>query len=253
MLDINYIRKNAERVKEFSEQKGYKVDVDSTLKTDAERREILGELETLQAERNKLAEETKRTKGRPSEANIARGKELKVRIGELEDELKNIEQRLSSLLKAIPNVPWSDVPVGSSEDENTVAEIVGEATKTGKNHYEIGTEKGWIDKERAAKVAGARFAYLKGDLVKLEMTIIQFVIDTLTSESKMTEIIASAGLTGKVNERPFVPVLPPLMIKTDMYDAMDRLEPREDRYSGRAMAAGFSRTRLRVHVRWRNP
>ncbi len=230
MLDINYIRKNAERVKEFSEQKGYKVDVDSTLKTDTERREILGELETLQAERNKLAEDTKRANGKPSEANIARGKELKVRIGELEDELKNVEQRFSNLLKAIPNAPWSDVPVGASEDENMVAEILGEATKTGKNHYEIGAEKGWIDKERAAKVTGARFAYLKGDLVKLEMAIIQFVIDALTTESKMREIIEKAGLTGSVNERPFVPVLPPLMIKTDIYDAMDRLEPREDRY-----------------------
>ncbi len=87
---------------------------------------------------------------------------------------------------------------------------------------------GWIDKERAANVAGSRFAYLMGDLVMLQFALIQFVMNTLTSEETLKKIIADLGL--KVSSKPFTPVLPPYMIRTSLFDAMDRLEPREDRY-----------------------
>jgi seryl-tRNA synthetase len=86
-----------------------------------------------------------------------------------------------------------------------------------------------IDKERAAKVSGSRFAYIKGDLVRLQLAIVQFVIDSLTDEETLKKITQDAGLQD-VSAKPFVPVLPPLMIRTDVFDAMDRLEPRDDRY-----------------------
>jgi seryl-tRNA synthetase len=77
-------------------------------------------------------------------------------------------------------------------------------------------------------VAGSRFVYLKGDLVKLQFALIQWVMDTLGDSTVLSNIIAEHEL--KVSNKPFTPVLPPYMIKTAPYDAMDRLEPSEDRY-----------------------
>ncbi len=97
-----------------------------------------------------------------------------------------------------------------------------------RNHAEIAAVRGWIDKERAANVAGSRFAYLMGDIVRLQFALIQWVMDTVGDSSVLDKIITEHGL--KVSNKPFMPVLPPYMIKTAPYDAMDRLEPREDRY-----------------------
>ena len=123
------------------------------------------------------------------------------------------------------------MPIGLTEDENVLDYQVGEPTKFDfepKNHYEIAKIRDWIDKERAAQVAGARFAYLKGDLVKLQFAIINFVMDILSDEAVIAQIVRDNNLN--ISTKPFMPILPPYMIKTAPYDAMDRLEPREDRY-----------------------
>jgi seryl-tRNA synthetase len=125
----------------------------------------------------------------------------------------------------------ADVPVGATEDENMVVKTVGEPTKfdfTPKNHAGIAEVRGWLDKERAAKVTGSRFAYVKGDMARLHLAIVNYVFDIMSDESKLKEIADGAGL--KVSTKPFIPVLPPLMINTESYDAMDRLEPRDERY-----------------------
>ena len=231
MLDINYIRSNPDRVKEFSKQKGYQVDVDNVLRLDERRRSLGRAIDKLREERNSVASSMKQS-AKPSPEVIANGKRIKEELSTLEEELRHIDQDYIFLLKQIPNAPTADVPIGTTEDENVVAELIGEPTEfdfAPKNHWEIGQTRGWIDKERAAKVAGSRFAYIMGDLVKLQMAIVQFTIDTLSDESKIREIITSAGLEG-VSTKPFTPVLPPFMIRTDLYDAMDRLEPRDDRY-----------------------
>jgi len=128
-------------------------------------------------------------------------------------------------------MPADDVPVGASEDENVVAKKVGEPRVFDfepKNHAELADAKGWLDKERAAKVAGSRFAYLKGDMVKLQFAIIQMIMDKLSDQTFIDEVIAENNLN--VSNKPFMPVLPPFMLRTELYDAMDRLEPRDDRY-----------------------
>jgi seryl-tRNA synthetase len=128
-------------------------------------------------------------------------------------------------------MPTDDVPVGATEDENVVVKEVGTIPSFDfepKSHWQIGEARGWIDKERAAKVSGARFAYLMGDLVKLDWALLRYAMDVLTDENILKQIIKDAGLA--VSSKAFTPVLPPLMIKTAPYDAMDRLEPREDRY-----------------------
>ncbi len=94
-------------------------------------------------------------------------------------------------------MPLPDVPIGASEDENVVSKTVGEPTKFDfepKNHAQIAEAKGWLDKERAAKVTGSRFAYLKGDLVQLQFAIIQFVIAKLTDRVFLDEVIAENNL-----------------------------------------------------------
>ena len=169
--------------------------------------------------------------GRPSDELIIESRQIKDDLASIESDLKQTDEEYLKLLKAVPNMAANDVPVGPTEDENVIAKTVGTPTAfdfAPKTHAEIAIDRGWLDKERAAKVTGSRFAYLKGDLVKLQFAIIQFVINTLTDEDMISKIAADAGIV--TSSKPFVPVLPPLMIRTGMYDAMDRLEPRDDRY-----------------------
>jgi len=238
MLDIRFIRENAEKVQEAAKNKGYDVSIAELLKLDEERRSLQQQVDMLRERRNANAAKMKATPtvqggqgGRPEQSLIDEGKQIKIELSERESYLTNADAQFTELLKKVPNMPWSDVPVGASEDENVEVKVVGEKPQfdfTPKNHYEIAEAKGWLDKERAAKVAGARFAYVLGDLVKLQLAIEQFVIDTLTDEAILKKIADEAGLA--VSPRPFTPVLPPLMIRTESYDQMDRLEPRDDRY-----------------------
>ena len=230
MLDINYIRANRQKVEDAIHNKAYEIDLDEILKLDDERKSLSQKIDTLRQERNQISAQMKN--GKPDKALIERGKELKKELSDLESKLSEIEPEYLAKLKLVPNVPEDDVPVGLSEDDNEVAEVIGEPTKFDfepKNHYEIGQARGWIDKERAAKVTGARFAYIKGDMVKLQMAIVNFVMNSLSDESVIKEVIEKNHLDG-LSTKPFTLVLPPLMLRTEMYDAMDRLEPREDRY-----------------------
>ncbi len=230
MLDINYIRANRQKVEDAIRNKAYEIDLDEILKLDDARKDLSREIDALRQERNQISAQMKG--GKPDPKLIEQGKELKAKLAEKEPKLAEIEADFIAKLKQVPNVYEDDVPIGLSEDDNQVAEVCGEIPeiKDPKNHYEIGQARGWIDKERASKVAGARFAYIKGDMVKLQMAIVNFVMNSLSSETVIKEIVEKAGLKGKVSEKPFTIVLPPLMLRTEMYDAMDRLEPREDRY-----------------------
>lgn len=229
MLDIRFIRENSEAVQINARNKGYDVDIASLLQLDSSRRELQTQIDDLRAKRNDIVSQTKG--GRPTDELIAAGKAIKDQLTEIELKFKDVDVDFMTLLKKVPNMALPSVPVGATEDENVVTKTVGEPTKFDfkpRNHADIAAERGWIDKERAAKVTGSRFAYIEGDLVKLQMAIVQYVMDMLSDESKIAEIAAGAGLT--VSTNPLKPILPPLMIKTEMYDAMDRLEPRDDRY-----------------------
>ncbi|MDZ7785602.1 MAG: serine--tRNA ligase [Candidatus Saccharibacteria bacterium] len=229
MIDVQFIRENPDLVQEKSAQKGYPVDVKQLLGFDEKRRDLIQEVEEVRRQRNELAENTKGQK--PSDEQIAAGKTLKEKSADLEHKLASIDKEYHELLKQVPNMPLDDVPVGESEEQNQVVKTWGDKPEFDfqpKSHWELGEQRGWIDKERAAKVAGSRFAYLAGDLVLLEFAIIQFVLSQLTDKEVLEKIIADNELA--VQPTPFTPILPPYLINTDMYDAMDRLEPRDDRY-----------------------
>ena len=226
MLDIQFIRDNAKLVAEKSRQKGFDVDIGKLLELDEKRRRLIGEVEELRAKRNELSGSKK-----PSLEQITKGRELKEKIAKTEDELGKTEQEFNVLLKKVPNMPTDDVPVGSTEQDNKVIKTVGEKPKFSfepKNHAELGEALGFIDKERAAKVAGSRFAYIKGDLVKLQFALIQFGLDVLTNEDTLKQIIKDNKL--KVSSKPFIPVLPPAVAQTAAYEATGRLNKEEQTY-----------------------
>jgi seryl-tRNA synthetase len=233
MLDIQFIRDNPELVAEKSKQKGYNVDITQLLGFDSERRELLQQVEDLRRQRNEFSSPSPSPSAdsKPSEEQIAKGRKLRDQLGDLEHKLASIEQEYAILLKTVPNMPTDDVPVGASEDENVVVKEWGE--KPGfdfepKNHAEIAETKGWLDKERAAKVAASRFVYLKGDLVLLEFALWQFALSQLTDEKTLKKISADSGLS--VSAKPFVPVLPPAVAKKDVFEATGRLNKEEQTY-----------------------
>ena len=229
MLDIQFIRDNPDLVTEKSAQKGYQTDVRQLLEIDGQRKTRIIQIDELRRRRNEQAGQLKAQ--RPSDEQVAAGRLIKEDLSRLEADLKLIDQQFDTLIKAIPNMPLDDVPVGASEDENVVARQVGVKRVfdfEARTHWELAEAKDLIDKERATKIAGSRFAYIKGGLVELQFAIIQFVMRTLADETVLQKLIDENGL--HIPAKAFVPVLPPAMIKTPVYDAMDRLEPRDDRY-----------------------
>jgi len=229
MLDIQFIRDNAELVAEKSKQKGYKVDVRELLELDTERRTRLTQIEELRKRRNDLAATSKGQ--RPSDEQLEAGRQLKEELTARENDLKTIDEQYQTLLKAVPNMPLDDVPVGASEDENVVTKKVGEPMQfdfAPKNHWEILEPADMLDKERASKVSGSRFAYLKGDLVRLQLAIMQYVMQTLGDEKIIQKLIEENGL--HVSSKPFTPILPPAMLRTEPYKASARLNAEEVTY-----------------------
>lgn len=229
MLDIQFVRDNAELVKEKSAQKGYPVDVDKLLDLDVTRRARMTQADELRSRRNSQAAGANGQK--PSEEQLAAGRQLKEELAAIEADLTIIEEQYTELLKAIPNMPTDDVPVGATEAENVVAKQVGEKPHFDfepKQHYEIAEPKGLIDKERAAKISGSRFAYLKGDIVRLQFAIIQWVMQTLGDQTVIQKLIDENNL--QLSAKPFNPVLPPAMLRTEPYVASARLNAEEVTY-----------------------
>jgi seryl-tRNA synthetase len=229
MLDIQFIRENPELVAEKAAQKGYPVNVTELLDADQKRRELTTQLETLRAKRNENAALMKG--GKPTPELIENGKQIKAQLAELEAGYEAVNRTYEELLHAVPNMPLEGVPVGSTEEENVVARTVGEPTTFDfepKQHFELAEPKDLIDKERAAKIAGSRFAYLKGDLVRLQFAIVQFVMQTLGDEQVIGQLIQENDL--KLSPKPFTPILPPAMLRTEPYVASARLNAEEVTY-----------------------
>ena len=230
MIDIQFVRENSELVKQKSKQKGYDVDIDELLKLDTERKNLQAKVEDIRARRNEHTDAIKK-QGKPTAEQIEKGSKIKAELTKAEQDFSNVHDNWLSILKTIPNMSLEVVPIGASEDENVVIREVGEKKEFGfkpKPHWELADQKDWIDKERAAKVAGSRFAYLKGDLVRLQFAIIQFVMKTLSDETLIKQLIDENNLN--LSSKPFNPVLPPAMLRTEPYEASARLNASEVTY-----------------------
>jgi len=179
MLDIQFIRENPELVAEKAKQKGYNVNISELLEVDAKRRSRLTQLELLKADRNALTAEMKGKK--PSEEQVAVGKQLKEDIAAREVGLKEVEGDYTAQLFAVPNITFDDVPIGGEEDSVEI-KVVGDKPTGAKDHLDYAVERDWVDFERGAKVAGAKFYFLKGDLALLENAITQYALQFVLSK-----------------------------------------------------------------------
>ncbi|HSX36594.1 MAG TPA: serine--tRNA ligase, partial [Patescibacteria group bacterium] len=199
------------------------------LTLDTHRRARLIQIEELRRRRNELAGQARGNK--PTDEQVTEGKRLKDEVAKLEDDLRTIESKFDEIIRQVPNVPTDDVPVGASEAENQVVKTWGEPPQFDfkpKSDAELGEATGLIDKERATKVAGPRFAYLTGGLVELEFALIQFTLHALSDEKLLEKLIIENDLN--LVAKPFVPVLPPAMANTATYEATGRLNGEEQTY-----------------------
>lgn len=171
MLDVKFIRENLELVEKSTKEKGYKTDIKEVLKLDDERKAILAEVEKLRARRNEIAGQMKG--GKPAAELIAEGKKVKEGLSEIEERLAKVEGELTAKLKAVPNVIFEDVPLGGEECSVEVKKW-GKNHETGVDHLDYATSRDWVDFERGAKVAGAKFYYLKDGLALLENALLQY-------------------------------------------------------------------------------
>ena len=171
MLETRFIRENLELVEKSAREKGYKIDVKEILELDDKRKTMLTEIEALRARRNEIASRMKG--GKPSAELIAEGRAIKEELAEREVELDKIEKMCYNKVKGIPNVIFDDVPLGGEECSVEIKKW-GENHATGVDHLDYAVSRDWVDFERGAKVAGAKFYYLKGELALLENALLQY-------------------------------------------------------------------------------
>ncbi|MEK7123610.1 MAG: serine--tRNA ligase, partial [Patescibacteria group bacterium] len=212
-MDLKFLRENIELVKKGLAKKHAVVDVDEILELDKKHRELLRKTEALRAEQNKAGEQIAKLKGTEKETELAKMKEVKGNLKTLEAELAELEPRIEKLVRQIPNPPQDDVPEGKDERDNVVVREWGkkpEFSFTPKSYIELGEKLDLIDTERAAKVSGSRFGYLKNEAALLEWALVRLAFD----------------ITGKEN---FVPIIPPVMIKSESMDAMGYIDTERDK------------------------
>lgn len=195
MLDIRFVRENKDLVRASAEKKGYKVDLDKLLSVDDERRKLIAEIENVRAERNQVAERMKG--GQPDQALVEQGKKLKESLGQLEGQLSPVSDEFDKLMRDIPNVVPDDTPEGG-EDNNRQEKTWGDtAQRQVKDHLTWAEERGLLDFERGAKVAGAKFYFTKGSLVELEFAVLQLGLK-LAKEQGFTPMLVPHMVSGRI-------------------------------------------------------
>src|SRR3990167_9003398 len=194
MLDINFIRKNPKIVSEKAKQKGYPVDLNKLLKVDEERRKLIEEVDKLRSQR-KLAADARHEK---------KGNGIKSALKSKENKLEKLQEVYFKLIRSVPNIPKDDVSIGKDESQNEIVKTFGKKPDFGfkpKDHLELGLAEDLIDVERAAKVSGSRFSYLKNEAVLLEFALIKYALDVLSAEG-------------------FIPIIPPVIVNKNVIEGL---------------------------------
>ena len=177
MIDIKHLRNNIDEVENSLARRGYKLDIDRFINLDADRKSLQVEVETLQSDRKNLSNDFGKLKSLGEDTS-----DLKKKIDSINVSLKIKNESLNAILESIhtillniPNIPHESTPSGENESENVVIRSVGKITSTNKiDHIDITTK---IDTDLAAKLAGTRFAVLKGSMAKLQRALISFMLD----------------------------------------------------------------------------
>ncbi|MBI2707792.1 MAG: serine--tRNA ligase [Proteobacteria bacterium] len=193
MLDIKWIRENPDAFNTALKNRGLDEKASSLIALDEERRTAIQSVQEMQTRRNLLAKkigEIKRTGG-DAEALMEEAGLLRDKLPQEEEALKALEEKLTNTLALLPNVPASDVPLGITENDNVEVRKWGEKPAfsfTPKQHFDIGESLGLMNFEEGAKMSGARFVVLKGDLARLERALSAFMLDVHTREYGYVEV-----------------------------------------------------------------
>ncbi|MBI2451298.1 MAG: serine--tRNA ligase [Parcubacteria group bacterium] len=200
MLDIKFIRENPEKVKEGVAKKRANIDIDELLKLDKEHRDLIFKIDSLRAEQNRLSQKAPNEEERKHLLNI------KKEIESLGQDLKIEEEKLNNFLRQIPNLPLFETPEGGPDDFVVLREV-GEkpAIEKPKDYIEIAQNLDLIDTERATKVSGSRFGYIKNEAALLEIALIQFIFEAVRQEN-------------------FIPIIPPVLINKKSMQGMGYLD-----------------------------
>ncbi len=208
MIDLSLLRENPQAIQLAALHKGVTIDVDHILEIDQKYRELTISVQTLREERNRLARLAALPEEKERKKAIEEGKKLKILLEQKEHALSAVKDELQRMLLSIPNPAKPDVKVGKDDSENEVIRKFKEPKKLSFNprdHVELGEILDIIDIERAAKVSGARFAYLKNDGVLLELALVKYAFDFLIKEG-------------------FTPVIPPVLIKKEVMRGLGYME-----------------------------
>ena len=192
MLDLDFIRQNPDRVKKAIRDKNEKADIDSILKMDVTRRQLIQQIDQLRHERKQASEKIARLKKEKKDASdlIQSTKTVGGQIKELEKKLKELNSRFQEQLSWVPNVPAEDVPVGN-EKANVEVRQWGQPAKFDfkpLTHWDLGRQLDILDLERATKISGTGFMMLKGAGAQLERALINFMLEIHTGKHGYREI-----------------------------------------------------------------
>jgi seryl-tRNA synthetase len=187
MLDLKFIRSNADIVRKAVDNKGEKVDIDRILELDKKRRDIIGEVEKLKSDRNTATAEIARMKKSGGDASglIAEMKSLGDKITAFDQELRDVETEINDRLLWVPNIPHESVPVGKTDADNVEIKKWGELKEFDfpvRPHWEIGEMLDGLDLTHGAAVSGSGFYFLRGQVALLERALINFMLDLHTRD-----------------------------------------------------------------------
>jgi len=208
MIDMKILREQSAMIRDSAKAKGVELDVDHILQLDKQVRTLRKDIEQIAAEKNSTGKQIAVAEPDQRQRFIEEMRIIDRRSDELKAKIVPLEEELIGILRTIPNPASPDVTVSPNEDDNEVIRVVGEIPKfsfTPKDHLELGESLNIIDTERAAKVSGARFTYLKGDAVRLQFALIQYAFEI-------------AG------EHGFLPMIVPQIVNSDSMQSMGYLE-----------------------------
>ncbi|MDD5342672.1 MAG: serine--tRNA ligase [Patescibacteria group bacterium] len=233
MLDIKYIRENPDKVAAALKKRGRDVDLSEVIKLDRDLRKLVTDVDKMRADMNRLAHAIRDAQGSERLNKIGEATSLKDSLKACEKALELVRGKFQARMYKLPNIPFDDVPVGFNEAGNKILRKISQKTKFSfkpKDCLAISNALDIIDTERAAKVSGTRFGYLKGQLVKIQFNLISYVFKRLTDEKWLAGVIKKAKLD--VPAKAFIPMVPPVMIRGEVFKAMGKLDPgqEEERY-----------------------
>jgi len=217
MLDIAEIRANREQVRVNLQKRGDPQVVmlfEEVITNDELWRRLKAKVDEARARRNKVSQEINQKKkaGKDAKALIGEAGELARMLGESEEELERLKGKIHDALLRIPNIMHESVPVGKDDSENVVVKTYGKKPAFSfdpKSHVDLLEKNDWVDTERAAKISGSRWYFLKGDLVLLEMALSRYALDFLAKKG-------------------FVPIVPPFMMTHEAYEGVTNLDDFEN-------------------------